>query len=115
MATHIARYAKVDTVAAAATGHLTLLTDQTRDAVFLKGRVRCGPAFSKVMLVLGRIVKMSARATEKDHSAYQEWVYGQYLKEVDATQAKRLKGLPKLMRLVKCTCLAAHARGLIAE
>ena len=44
MATHIARYAKVDTVAAAATGHLTLLTDQTRDAVFLKGRVRCGPA-----------------------------------------------------------------------
>lgn len=96
MATHIARYAKVDTVAATATGHLTLLTDQTRDAVFLKGRVRCGPAFSKVMLVLGRIVKMSARATEKDHSAYQEWVYGQYLKEVDATQAKRLKGLPKL-------------------
>ena len=96
MATHIARYAKVDTVASAATGHLTLLTNQSRDAVFLKGRVRCGPAFSKVMLVLGQIVKMAARATEKDHSAYQEWVYGQYLKEVDATQAKRLKGLPKL-------------------
>jgi hypothetical protein len=96
MATHIARYAQVDTVATAATGHLTLLTDQTRDAVFLKGRVRCGPAFSKVMLVLGRIVKMAARATEKDHSAYQEWVYGQYLKEVDSAQAKRLKGLPKL-------------------
>lgn len=96
MATHIARYAKVDTAAAAATGHLTLLTDQSRDAVFLKGRVRCGPAFSKVMLVLSRIVKMAARASEKDHSAYQEWVYGQYLKEVDATQAKRLKGLPKL-------------------
>jgi len=96
MATHIARYAKVDTAAAAGTGHLTLLTDQSRDAVFLKGRVRCGPAFSKVMLVLGRIVKMAARASEKDHSAYQEWVYGQYLKEVDATQAKRLKGLPKL-------------------
>jgi hypothetical protein len=96
MATHIARYAKVDAVAAAATGHLTLLTDQSRDAVFLKGRVRCGPAFSKVMLVLGRIVKMAARATEKDHSAYQEWVQGQYLKEVDAVRAKRLKGLPKL-------------------
>ena len=96
MATHVARYARVDTAAAAATGHLTLLTDQSRDAVFLKGRVRCGPAFSKVMLVLGQIVKMAARATEKDHSAYQEWVYGQYLKEVDATQAKRLKGLPKL-------------------
>ena len=96
MATHIARYAKFDTVSTAATGHLTLLTDQSRDAVFLKGRVRCGPAFSKVMLVLGQIVKMAARATEKDHSAYQEWVYGQYLKEMDDTQAKRLQGLPKL-------------------
>jgi hypothetical protein len=96
MATHIARYAKVDTAAAAGTGHLTMLTDQSRDAVFLKGRVRCGPAFSKVMLVLGQIVKMAARATEKDHSAYQQWVYGQYLKEVDDTQARRLQGLPKL-------------------
>lgn len=96
MVTHIARYAKVDTAAAAGTGHLTLLTDQSRDAVFLKGRVRCGPAFSKVMLVLGQIVKMAARATEKDHSAYQEWVYGQYLKEMDDTQARRLQGLPKL-------------------
>jgi hypothetical protein len=96
MATHIARYAKLDTVSTAATGHLTLLTDQSRDAVFLKGRVRCGPAFSKVMLVLGQIVKMAARATEKDHSAYQEWVYGQYLNEMDGTQARRLQGLPKL-------------------
>jgi hypothetical protein len=96
MATHIARYAKLDTVSTAATGHLTLLTDQSRDAVFLKGRVRCGPAFSKVMLVLGQIVKMAARATEKDHSAYQEWVYGQYLNEMDDTQARRLQGLPKL-------------------
>jgi hypothetical protein len=96
MATHIARYAKVDTVAAAATGHLTLLTDQSRDAVFLRGRVRCGPAFSKAMLVLGRIVKLAARATQKDHSAYQEWVYGQYLSELDAAKAKRLKGLPEL-------------------
>ena len=96
MATHIARYAKLDTVSTVATGHLTLLTDQSRDAVFLKGRVRCGPAFSKVMLVLGQIVKMAARATEKDHSAYQEWVYGQYLNEMDGTQARRLQGLPKL-------------------
>ena len=96
MATHTALYAKVDTVEATASGHLTLLTDLTRDAVFLKGRVRCGPAFAKAMLALGQIVKMAARATEKDHSAYQEWVYGQYLKELDTTQAKRLKGLPNL-------------------
>lgn len=96
MATHVARYAKFDTAATTATGHLTLLTDQTRDAVFLQGRVKCGPAFSKAMLVLGQIVKMSARATEKDHSAYQEWVQGQYLKEIDETKLKLLEKLPKL-------------------
>lgn len=76
MAIHIARYAKTDTVASTATGHLTLLTDQSRDAVFHKGRVRNGPAFSKAMLILGQIVKMTARVTE-DHSAYQAWVQGQ--------------------------------------
>ena len=96
MAIHIARYAKTDTVASTATGHLTLLTDQSRDAVFLKGRVRNGPAFSKAMLILGQIVKMTARVTEKDHSAYQEWVQGQYLKEMDATKAKLLGELPDL-------------------
>lgn len=96
MAIHIARYAKTDTIASTATGHLTLLTDQSRDAVFLKGRVRNGPAFSKAMLILGQIVKMTARVTEKDHSAYQEWVQGQYLKELDATKAKLLGELPDL-------------------
>ncbi len=96
MAIHIARYAKTDTVASTATGHLTLLTDQSRDAVFLKGRVRNGPAFSKAMLILGQIVKMTALVTEKDHSAYQEWVQGQYLKELDATKAKLLGELPDL-------------------
>jgi hypothetical protein len=48
------------------------------------------------MLILGKIVKMTARVTEKDHSAYQEWVQGQYLKELDATKAKLLGELPKL-------------------
>jgi len=96
MALHVARYAKVDKVAATETGHLTLLTDQSRDPVFLKGRVLCGPAFAKAMLALGKIVKMSAIAKAKDHSAYQEWVYGQYLKEIDSEKAERLTSLPTL-------------------
>src|SRR5262245_47622600 len=98
MATRTARYTRVDTVAVAATGHLTLATDQSRDEVFLKGRVRCGPALSKVMLVLAQIVKASARVTAKDHSAYQEWVEGEYLKEMSSIQAKRLRGVPQLRR-----------------
>lgn len=96
MPTHVARYAKAGASPIAPDGHLTLVTDQTRDAVFLKGRVRCGPAFARAMLILGHIVKTSARATAKDHSAYQEWVQGQYLQEMGEVQAQRLAGLPKL-------------------
>jgi hypothetical protein len=48
------------------------------------------------MLILGQIVKMTARVTEKDHSGYQEWVKGQYLRELDATKAKLLGKIPEL-------------------
>jgi hypothetical protein len=72
------------------------MTDLSRDPVFLKGKVLCGTAFAQAMLALGQIVKTSARATVKDHSAYQEWVQGQYLKELDATKAALKRKLPKL-------------------
>ena len=109
MATHIARYAKLDPFATAGSGHLTLLTDQSRDAVFLKARVRCGPAFARLMLVFGRIVKLNARAPARDHSAYRQWVQGQYLKEVDAVRARRLKGLASLRKREAVLAKAAGA------
>lgn len=98
MATHIARYAKPAAAPAAASGHLTLLTDQSRDAVFLRGRVRCGPAFAGAMLALGRVVQMVAAGTAKDHSAYQAWVEEQYLREVDAVRLRRAERLPALQK-----------------
>ena len=109
MAMLVTRYAKVDSTVALAAGHLTLLTDQSRDPVFLKGRVRCGPAFAKAMLVLARIVKMAARATEKDHSAYQEWVYSQYLKEIEVPKARLITGLPKLCKEESALSVAINA------
>lgn len=98
MATHIARYAKPEAAPATANGHLTLLTDQSRDAVFLRGRVRCGPAFAGAMLALGRVVQLAAAGTAKDHSAYQAWVEGQYLREIGATRARRAARLPALRK-----------------
>ena len=85
MVTHVARYASAGSTIAPAGGHLTLMTDLSRDPVFLKGKVLPGTAFAQAMLALGQIVKTSARATAKDHSAYQEWVQGQYLKEFSTT------------------------------
>ena len=96
MVTHVAKYARAGSVTAPVGGHLTLMTDLSRDPVFLKGKVLPGTAFAQAMLALGQIVKTSARATTKDHSAYQEWVQGQYLKELDDTKAARARKLPKL-------------------
>ena len=87
MVTHVARYARPSSAIAPAGGHLTLITDLSRDPVFLKGKVLPGTAFAQAMLALGQIVKTSARATAKDHSAYQEWVQGQYLKSSGDTKA----------------------------
>ena len=91
MTTHIARYAKVDTAAVAATGHLTLLTDQSRDPVFLKGRVRCGPGFSKVMLVLGQIVKLRSH-DGKGPQRLPGMGVGRVFEGSRCRQAKRLEG-----------------------
>ena len=91
------------------TGHIALLTDLSRDPVFIKGRVKNGPAFAAAMLILGKIVKTSARQGPKDHSAYQDWVQGKYLEEMGPVRAKRLAQLPKLVER------DAELRSLIKE
>jgi hypothetical protein len=95
LVTHVARYAGAGSASAPVGGHLTLVTDLSRDAVFLKGKVLCGTAFAQAMLALGQIVKTSARATVKDHSAYQEWVQGEYLKELDDVKLARARELQR--------------------
>ena len=96
MLTHTARYAQYDARSQSKPGHLTLVTDLTREPVYLKGRVKNGPAFAAAMLVLGKIVKTSLRTTQKDHSAYQEWVQGKYLEEIEPIRAAQLKQPPGL-------------------
>ena len=50
------------------------------------------------MLVLGRIVRMRDAGVNKDHSAYQEWVQGEYFKELPSLMSSQLKQLPKLIK-----------------
>ena len=63
---------------------VTFGTDIKNSNVFLSTdiKVKPGVAFSKLMLVLGRIVRMRDAGVNKDHSAYQEWVQGEYFKEL---------------------------------
>ena len=109
MLTHTALYTHQGMTPVTKDGHLTLLTDLSRDRVFLKGRVKNGPAFAGAMLILGKIVKTSARQGPKDHGAYQNWVQGQYLGEMRSVQARRIARLPALKER------EAELRGLIKE
>ena len=79
---------------------VTFGTDIKNSNVFLSTdiKVKPGVAFSKFMLVLGRIVRMRDAGVNKDHSAYQEWVQGQYFKELPGFMSSQLKQLPKLIK-----------------
>ena len=79
---------------------VTFGTDIKNSNVFLSTdiKVKPGVAFSKLMLVLGRIVRMRDAGVNKDHSAYQEWVQGEYFKELPSLMSSQLKQLPKLIK-----------------
>mgnify|MGYP002635029713 CR=1 FL=1 len=113
MATHVAKYARDSSLAAPVAGHLNLLTDLSRDPVFLSGRVKPSPEFAQAMLVLGKIAKTYARASQKDHSAYQEWVRGEYLKDLGEVRADKIARLPALRKTA--AALGAEIKDLEVE
>ena len=61
---------------------VTFGVDIDQSPVYLNVDVIPSYAFARVMLVLGTVVRMQDAGIEKDHSAYQEWVRGEYLKEL---------------------------------
>ena len=79
---------------------VTFGTDIKNSNVFLSTDIKSkqGVAFSKLMLVLGKIVRMRDAGVNKDHSAYQEWVQGEYFKELPGFMSSQLKQLPKLIK-----------------
>jgi len=68
--------------------------DISQEPVFLSARVRPSRAFARLMLTLGRVVRMKENGREKDHSAYQEWVRAEYFKELPAAKAAAAIELP---------------------
>ena len=78
---------------------VTFGTDIKNSNVFLSTDIKSkqGVAFSKLMLVLGKIVRMRDAGVNKDHSAYQEWVQGEYFKELPGFMSSQINQLPKLI------------------
>jgi len=73
--------------------------DLSGDPVFLSGKVISSVAFARFMLILGNVVRLPKKV-EKDHSAYQEWVAAQYLKEFEAQNPGRLARIVELNTLI---------------
>ena len=62
---------------------VTFGVDVDQSPVYLNVDVIPSYAFARLMLVLGNVVRMQDSGIEKDHSAYQAWVRGEYLKELN--------------------------------
>ena len=70
--------------------------DVSQAPVYLNVEVLPGQSFARLMLALGRVVRMRDNSMERDHSVYQAWVKGEYIKELDtelADEARRITSL----------------------
>lgn len=75
-------------------GAVSFGADVSREPVFLSAEVKPARAFARLMLALGRVVRMKETGEARDHSAYQAWVQGQYLKELPSAMAAAAVQLP---------------------
>ncbi len=74
----------------------SLPTESARPGVRLEALVLRSRSYGRVMGALHRVVSQQARFQEADHSAYQSWVRGEYLKDL-APYLSALQGrLPQL-------------------
>lgn len=68
---------------------LSIGTDLNRDPVYLSGKVIPSTSFAQAMLALGEVVKIR-KPEEKDHSEYQKWVEGEYLRILAEQEPTRM-------------------------
>lgn len=73
---------------------VTFGADISQDPVFLSAAITPSHAFARLMLALGRVVRLQDTGAPRDHSAYQEWVHGEYVKELPAQMAAGLMQVP---------------------
>ncbi len=88
-------YAKPSSAAPRGEGtNFSLSIQSERPPVALQALVLDSLSYARAMLALHEVVSGDLRFKEKDHSAYQTWVQGQYLQELDAVAGARLRALP---------------------
>jgi hypothetical protein len=68
---------------------LSFGTDLNRDPVYLSGNVKSSRSFAHAMLALGAVVKIQ-KPGQKDHSEYQKWVEGEYMRILREREPNRL-------------------------
>ena len=76
---------------------VTFGADISQAPVYLDVDIIPSHSFARLMLALGRVVRMQDTGVQKDHSAYQAWVKGEYLKELDSEIIAQAERLPDLL------------------
>ncbi len=98
MPTYTSRYTQSSVNSNPKESSITFGTDIQNSNVYLSVDIKPSRSFARLMLVLGRIVRMQDAGKVRDHSAYQEWVQGQYLKELPNYMGNERKRLPGLLK-----------------
>ena len=105
MPTYNAQYTPSSAAAKSQNSSVTFGADISQAPVYLSVDIIPSHSFARLMLALGRVVRMQDVVVERDHSAYQNWVKGEYIKELEgsskASEMKKLPGLLEKRKLLK--------------
>ncbi len=91
------RYTRSSASGTPSGAEVTFGADISSSPVYLNVEVLPSQSFARLMLALGRVVRMQDTGGDKDHSAYQTWVQGEYLKELPTQMVGRLMQVPALL------------------
>jgi hypothetical protein len=72
----------------------SLSAQESRPGVQLKARIKNSPDYARAMLALFAVVQGDERFKTRDHTEYQKWVRGEYLRELSPELVKRNAELP---------------------
>lgn len=97
MVTYTGRYTASQSAVSPNASSVSFGADVSQAPVYLNVEVLPGQSFARLMLALGRVVRMRDTAETKDHSAYQAWVQGQYLKELDGEMIRNAQRVTTLL------------------
>lgn len=97
MVTYTGRYTASQAAVSPAASSVSFGADLSQASVYLNVEVVPGHSFARLMLALGRVVRMRDTAVPKDNSAYQAWVKGEYMKELDGEMLANARRVTSLM------------------